>query len=505
MNFNPSKKALLSIISVVLSLVLVLSIVFNLPYSNYTIIDEDDIPLASKNTVSADYYLNLTNYSTEKISYLLCHKIGSGTIYAPNKKTDVVLDNACTALICQIPDLKHIINEDQKIVWTKVYYSLSRYRVIGKIVEVPHTNSNTNEAVESDVADVVEEVKTETTQNSVTDVTPSTTLDVSIIEAPASPTYGSPASGTVVSPIEDENVIEDNRADDTKSEASVEITSPYSTVIDINSREVITMNRQQILSNIGKSYPSDTVVKWDSFRVGKRDTNDGKIPTELLDDTVYLSMNLPSESLCDYMVSAWRDNGHITGDLSNDAAVKALSMGAVYTTSNCELPDSFTVCLGKIKLFAFSKSQNKWLVIDEQPYPAGIYVYTLPWESTKATKCENVTYYPDHAEITLTRQEFEGNVLHFWGKSATINKQDYLYYACAYEVWSNDGSVSNKLTATIGIDSKNSNSTATISQLFSSRGLSVNTTHKTHWGHTIPNSEYIKNRDGDVLKSLYSH
>ncbi|MCR5657520.1 MAG: fibronectin type III domain-containing protein [Butyrivibrio sp.] len=219
-------------------------------------------------------------------------------------------------------------------------------------------------------------------------------------------------------------------------------------------------------------------------------------------DPVYDSMTQPSESQSDYMIKAWRNYGKVIGNTSSPKSQRLLSMGALYTTTGKELPEKFTVYLGKIKLFAYSKSKKKWVCIDNQPYPRGIFVYELPWQKNKSHKCEKITYTSEGAKIELTSKEMKGNVLHFWGKTAPLNKEDYVHYACAFD-FKVDAAAAGKLTATNGIDTKDSTGQYTISQLYSSRGLTCTTSFKTHWGHTVPKDDYNKYNTSS-LNQLYA-
>lgn len=263
----------------------------------------------------------------------------------------------------------------------------------------------------------------------------------------------------------------------------------------------VELNRDEILNSTSSSFSSNTFVRWNEFRQSWKDYNDGIIPSQLLDDAVYCSMNLPSESQSDYMISVNRDNAHIIGDTSAPEIQKAVAMGGLYTSTGEVLPDNFSVYLGKIVLYAFSKSENTWVVIDSQPYPVGIAIFTLPWKNSKSTYCQNIEYTDEYAKINLTGEEMSNNVLHFWGGKVPINKEDYLFYASAYSFWVSD-SAENKLTAVGGIDAKAATGTNTIVQLYSSRGLSSSCTRKILWGHTVPNAQY-SDYNTSILNQMY--
>lgn len=218
-------------------------------------------------------------------------------------------------------------------------------------------------------------------------------------------------------------------------------------------------------------------------------------------DPVYDSMTQPSESMSDYTIKAGRNYGHILHDANDPQSLRVLSMGALYTTTKQTLPEKFTVYLGKITLFAYSKSQKRWIIIDDQPHPCGIYLYTQPWETAVATKCKNVKYLSNgEAQIELTREDMASSVVHFWGKTAPIDHDDYLYYASAYNFRASKNATG-KLTAMNGIDTKDA-AGKTFVQLFSSRGLSSQTWTKTHWGHTVPNDKYDE-FDTSTLNTLF--
>lgn len=282
--------------------------------------------------------------------------------------------------------------------------------------------------------------------------------------------------------------------------------------------EIITLNRETILAATPEKYSDASIVKWNSYWKNTNDVHDGKIPVSLLNDPVYCSMNLPSESMCDYTKQTSRDNAHMIGNTSSSEAAKCVAIGAIYKTSGAKLPSNFNIYLGKIDLFAYSKSKESWILLDSQPYPTGAMIYTIPWVGTSAYSCKSVIYGIDYMKINLKAEELDmnmevdsstgkkkavGKTLHFWGNKQLIDKEDYIYYGCAYDFWT-DSSVAGKLTATNGIDVKKATSTTTVVQLYSSRGYSSTTTKKTSWGQTVPNSEYL-NVSANVMSQLHQN
>lgn len=267
--------------------------------------------------------------------------------------------------------------------------------------------------------------------------------------------------------------------------------------------EVQSLSREEILRAKKQDYKKGTSVKWEKYQASKSGEHDGIIPVELLDDSIYCSMNLPSESRSDETIRMYRDNGKVMNKMTEKQKT-LIGIGAIYNTTEKKLPQRFTLCLGKIKTFAYMKDIEDWVLLDEQPYPAGVYLYKMPWTEHSRKKCNNIKYYSDHIEIEMTSDEFNNYALHFWGKSSKIEQENILYVACAYDFWIKEKGYDGSFTATIGIDAKDEKgSEESIVQLFYSRGLEVTSKKKTHWGQTIPNDVYDSLNDGHVLNLLY--
>lgn len=263
------------------------------------------------------------------------------------------------------------------------------------------------------------------------------------------------------------------------------------------------LSRDEILNAQDADYKNVSYVKWQEYDASDATVHDGVIPVNLLSDEIYCSMNLPSESRSNEMIQMNRDNGKIMSGMTSKQS-SIVGIGAIYSTAGADLPDRFTLCIGKIKTFAYLDSIDNWTIIDEQPYPDGVYLYKMPWTEHKSKKCNNIQYYSDHVEISLTKEEFNSYALHFWGKRKAVDRKDVRYVACAYDFWIKETGNDGKFTAAIGIDAKDKKgSSASIVQLFSSRGMQVTSQKRTQWGQTIPNAEYDPVYDGYVLKLLY--
>lgn len=241
-------------------------------------------------------------------------------------------------------------------------------------------------------------------------------------------------------------------------------------------------------------------VKYKNWSPGSVNPNHlGYTPVTKLNDEIYLSMNLPSESRSDYMISIGRDNGRLMYDIEEGRNF-VNGIGALYITTEKTLPASITLCVANLKTFGYFESKKSWILLSETNAPL-TRVYKLPWDGTYK-ELANVSYKDTHMEITTGSAELTGYVIHFWNNVVSIDPTDLKYVACAYDVWCKDPDHDGLITAMLGVDSKEGSS-SDAKQVFSSRGLAVTSKKKTHWGHNVPNELYDEIMKPDYLKKLY--
>lgn len=143
-------------------------------------------------------------------------------------------------------------------------------------------------------------------------------------------------------------------------------------------------------------------------------------------------------------------------------------IGAVQHEYDKELPDRFTICLGRQKILTREKGGTTWKkTIDELPSPAtGVRNYGLPWggQSGEAARAFNnpPKIAGDHLEVTVEKEEFlswlgsgtkltEGN-LHFWTHNYNAAADEFYDAIICQEAWVKEPEASNKLLYTLGID-----------------------------------------------------
>jgi len=365
--------------------------------------------------------------------------------------------------------------------------------VIKVLNDKPISKNNVITTMEVNTEDLPVSPKTEEETSEVTESTTSTTT---IGELPQE-------EGTTLGTTKQNTTNNTTR----KTTTTTTTTKAIPSKISCSNREIMSLSREEILSKIGHAYNSNTCLKWNSFKKGSKDTFDGSIPTEWLGDPVFVSMATPGESLSNYMISAWRDNAHDMGITQDKLKAKTVAIGAVYRTKDSSLPDEFTINYGKIKLFGYSKSKKKWIILDSQKHPVNVMQYQLPWTANLPTT-DYTKKFVDHGsyvsiDYNSSEEIDETHIMHFWGKLADYDRNDIIYFASAYEVWTSTPAAVGGLTATSGIDTKENANGAT-TQLYSSYGMKVTTSRKVLWGHTIPMSEYDYYRDGVELQNLFN-
>ena len=453
------------IISSIVVLLFTLSLFFVSPPVES--IADSKVPL-SGNGVTAYFFVftNPENVSADSYnSYWLCDYAGQGLI---TEKTKIYNDTSKVPdYIVSAPDCEAKYGKDKYIEWNTIGYYWSYSFVVGILKQ--------QETVEEDESAAVPEEQPEEEVTEVEEAKPEEEPEpiIEVVEGPAEEP-----------PVEEPEVVEEEMVPET-------ITNPVT----------VTLNRQQILNAKKADYSSNTVLKWDQFRIGSKDTYDGSIPINLLDDPVYTCMLLPSESRTDNMINSRLDNAHILGYLESPAT-KVLNIGSVYQTSGTTINSDVTICLGKMKLLAHSKSKQQWIVLDDQPYPRGIVMYQLPWGSSNVQIKPEVDYSAGYARIHLTPEQFNSHVLHFWGACQRISS-DYDYYFNSFEIWCENTDCSkNSMTTTIGIDAKTEDQQRTTCQLYTSRGLTVKNYKKISMGHTIPADSYVPSYGPTIMNLI---
>ena len=280
-----TKNHLKQIVSSIIVLLFTLSLFFVSPPVQS--IADSKVPL-SGNGVTAYFFVftDPENVSADSYnSYWLCDYAGQGLI---TEKTKIYNDTSKVPdYIVYAPDCTAKYGEDTYIEWNTIGYYWSYSFVVGVLkqqetVEKDESAAIIDEEATEEVTDVEEATPSEEPEETEQVEEPEPVIEV--VEGPEEPVPEEPEE------------IEDDMVPET-------ITNPVT----------VTLDRQKILNAKKSDYSKNTVLKWDKFRVGSKDTYDGSIPINYLDDPVYTSMLLPSESRSDSMINGWLDNGHITG------------------------------------------------------------------------------------------------------------------------------------------------------------------------------------------------
>lgn len=187
-------------------------------------------------------------------------------------------------------------------------------------------------------------------------------------------------------------------------------------------------------------------------------------------------------------------------------------IGAIYKVNDVELPETFTICLGKLSLFIL-QSDGVWKKAAQDNYPAGYGLFELPWtpQTTKTLDNSKVTVCKDHIEYKLTPSDFDGEsdgkvqaCLHFWGTNASISDSaDIIAVVCFFDFWVKEEEAADKFVATIGVDQVDTN-TNTIKQGFSGIAFNCKPYVRTQIGTTMNRDEIEKYCNFEDLSQLHN-
>ena len=278
-------------------------------------------------------------------------------------------------------------------------------------------------------------------------------------------------------------------------------------------------------------FKGDGAIKWNDFSADNYmknpDQYDGVLPISKMNDPLYVQMCLPNEAASDMGTAGRTDvkqNGRINAQNLfelTDRYVNALSIGAIYTNPEREIPDDaqITLCFGKIRLAARTKDSDGWFLADEaDPLPKNI--YPLPWQlendpnpvKSYAIDPAHIKQVDGHYEIQLTGADLKGknfkddrvtgSILHFWGKFFEFEKgSDVLGIAASYTVWVKEPEWSGMLTAAIGTDIRGSDGYC--QQAFTGINYEVTDQPRVVYGHNVGPKRYDEVMDSQKVCELF--
>ena len=238
---------------------------------------------------------------------------------------------------------------------------------------------------------------------------------------------------------------------------------------------------------------TDTEIQWNGL------TRDYTLylPISKLNDKLYMEMTLPSEADT-FMHRPCPIHGCAPKD---DDGSTVLLIGAIYSKTGAELPDNFTICLRNFKLALLMKDTNTWELVDDIPYIKIASLYKLPWQSGESKAVSTINYFEDHIEIPLTKEEFEGYVLHFYSEQKKgYGLSKFRYFALSYECWVKEEEAADIFVSHSACDYRDSN--ATIQQGNEGRGKLLKAYPRIDISHNIPQKDHDIVPDKEHLLQL---
>lgn len=171
------------------------------------------------------------------------------------------------------------------------------------------------------------------------------------------------------------------------------------------------------------------------------------------------------------------------------------TIGAVYKIQGAVLPESFTVCISNLQLYAITKDKVlRRLRSDKRPKAGMFGFYELPWtpEVSRNLTTDKYTIHDDYTEFHLSASDFNGyasgkteSVLHFWSGNADLgNKDDIVGVIVCFDFWVKEEEARDKLVVQVGVDQIDYG-TKTIKQGCSGIAMKLETNPRTQWATTM--------------------
>lgn len=245
-----------------------------------------------------------------------------------------------------------------------------------------------------------------------------------------------------------------------------------------------------------KSLNGDGVIKfanWSKQWVAGTSSNvfDGTCEISRMNDPVYMAAHWPSEAK---MTEDSRNNICVSTNLKlNDSIRKICYHGAVVRVKDKEIPDTFTICLGKGQLYAYKN--NQWVLLNES-LPS-FALYDASWKNPAMNVPKNnIKRYDDHIEITLTKDMWYPNndemLLHYYCQSYELsqneNASDYKYYFATYSAWAKDSTYDDCFCFGVSADMRDRQNK--IYELGIGKMYLLKATPRIAYFYNVPDSEY---------------
>lgn len=206
-------------------------------------------------------------------------------------------------------------------------------------------------------------------------------------------------------------------------------------------------------------------------------------------ETIYESMKLPHDA------KSIDDTGDYPGfnEYGLQGFVNLIGIGAIYSVKGVQLPDDVEICIGKFSTYVLlDQPEAEWIAAED--VSALNYkhfgIYDLPWYTNRHYMLdEKVTSRnDDYIKISLSSEELDSKVLHFWGSIKEYPSEDIVGIVNIYEVWCTNQNVANKLVADVACDQRDANGKTR--QAYWGRKHIITTQKSLVIGHNMPDEIY---------------
>lgn len=427
--------------------------------------------------------------------------LGDGLINTTEEKSG---ERAVASAIVTAPDYSAYAGEDYYIAWNSIRYAGNEYRVYGTVMHgSPSSKTITN--VFSNVAElkkanlqVGDYVATDgyfmANDGGASEYLISANADSNALDniKLSNGLYAVLQLNSVLENIKQLGVIGDGVSDDSKLITAAVTNNPN--VFFPKGTYKISLDCASLLSNHTLNGEGTLkLAKWSKQWVAGKGTNvyDGTCEISKMNDPIYMAAHWPSEAL---MTEDGRNNICVATNINmSDSIRKICYHGAVVRVKDVEIPDTFTICLGKGQLYAYKN--NQWTLLNES-FPS-FRLYDASWTNpSMAVPSSNIKRFDDHIEVTLTKDLWYPNndemLLHYFCQSYALadgeNASDYQYYFANYTAWAKDPAYAGCFSFGVSADMRDRQDK--IYELGIGKMYLLEATPRTSYFYNVPDSKY---------------
>ena len=215
---------------------------------------------------------------------------------------------------------------------------------------------------------------------------------------------------------------------------------------------------------------------------------DGVCDVSMIKDPRYAAMRLSSEVIKN--VDTTRNTAVIATKFKWDDEYSLINgHGGACLIQGKEVPDNFTLCYGKFKIFAFC--DGVWYKLKDE-FPEGS-LYRADWADGTISTKDVKTIYDDHVEIALTKEKwYADDVEHLYHYFCSSYKKDreYTHFCIQLTGWIKEPENEDIFTFGVGSDLRKPEDLSKTYEIGTARALALKSYPRTMYLHNVTDEEW---------------